>query len=67
MDIIQETEYFEHKMKQLGWEKVTRCKDCKHWDGRYCYNKWWGDGYGNYTPPIKTEEGYCDWAEMNKE
>ena len=31
MDIIQETEYFEHKMRQLGWEKVTRCKDCQYY------------------------------------
>ena len=31
MDIIQETEYFETKMRQLGWEKVTRCKDCQYY------------------------------------
>jgi len=46
---------------------VIRCKDCKHWDGYYCHNEWWGDGYGNYTPPIKTEEGFCDWAERREE
>lgn len=43
--------------------ELIRCKDCKHWDGYYCHNKWWGDGYGNYTPPIKSEDGFCDWAE----
>jgi hypothetical protein len=42
---------------------LTRCKDCKHYDGYYCHNKWWGNGYGNYTPPIKDEDGFCDWAE----
>lgn len=42
---------------------VIRCKDCTHWDGYYCHNEWWGDGYGNYTPPIKKEDGFCDWAE----
>jgi len=42
---------------------VTHCKDCKHWDGYFCHNPNWGDGYGNYTPPIKAEDGYCDWAE----
>ena len=46
---------------------VIRCKDCKYWDGSYCHNKWWGDGYGNYTPPIKQEDGYCDWAERKEE
>lgn len=46
-----------------GDPELIRCKDCKHWDGYYCRNKWWGDGYGNYTPPIKKEDGYCDWAE----
>jgi len=45
---------------------IIRCKDCKHWDGYYCHNKWWGDGYGNYTPPIKTEEGFCDWPERKE-
>lgn len=49
------------------YEKVIHCKDCKHWDGYYCHNKWWGDGYGNYTSPIKTEEGFCDWAERKEE
>lgn len=42
---------------------VIRCKYCKYYDGYFCHNKWWGDGYGNYTPPIKAEDGYCDWAE----
>ena len=45
---------------------VIRCKDCKHWDGRYCHNQWWGDGHVYYTPPIKTEDGYCDWAERKE-
>lgn len=49
--------------KEVEFAKVIRCKDCKHWDGYYCHNKWWGDGYGNYTPPIKSEDGFCDWAE----
>ncbi len=44
-----------------------RCKDCKHWDGYYCHNKYWGDGNGYYTPPIKTEDGFCDWAERKEE
>lgn len=46
---------------------LVRCKDCKHWDGYYCHNELWGDGYGNYTPPIKREEGFCDWAERKEE
>ncbi len=42
--------------------KVTRCKDCKNYDGWYCHHKGYGDGYAHYTPPIKSEEGFCDWA-----
>jgi hypothetical protein len=45
---------------------VIRCKDCRYWDGYFCHNKWWGDGHGNYTPPIKQEEGFCDWAERRE-
>lgn len=54
------------------WDKMddsvvlVRCKDCKCWDGRYCHNQWWGDGHVYYTPPIKTEDGYCDWAERKE-
>lgn len=47
--------------------ELIRCKDCKHYDGYFCHNKWWGDGYGNYTPPIKKKEGFCDWAERKEE
>ena len=54
-------------MPTVDAEHVIRCKDCKHWDGYFCHNKWWGDGYGNYTPPIKTEDGFCDWAERKEE
>lgn len=64
---IVNTKTGEYKPVSKDITQVIRCKDCKHWDGRYCHNKWWGDGYGNYTPPVKTEEGYCDWAEMDKE
>lgn len=46
---------------------VIRCKDCTHWDGYCCHNKWWGDGYGNYAQPIKAGDGFCDWAERKEE
>lgn len=48
-------------------KELIRCKDCKHWDGYFCHNKWWGNGYGNYAPPIKKKEGFCDWAERKEE
>lgn len=41
---------------------LVRCKDCKYWDGYYCHNKGWGDGNAHYAPPIKTEDGFCDWG-----
>lgn len=74
MNIYQETEYFEHHIRQLGWEKVTRCKDCKHfeldhfdmWDGvpiitghEIC-KKWSG---GSKT----SANGYCFMAERKEE
>lgn len=46
---------------------LIRCKDCKYYDGYYCHNKYWGDGYGSYPPPIKEDDGYCDWAERKEE
>lgn len=30
MSILPKAEYLEHHMHQLGWVKVTYCKDCKH-------------------------------------
>ena len=48
-------------------EEVIHCKDCKHWDGYYCHNRWYGDGYGNYAPPIKSKEGFCDLAKRKEE
>ena len=47
--------------------ELIRCKDCKHYDGYSCHNKWYGDGFGWYAPPSKTEEGFCDWAERREE
>ncbi len=46
--------------------ELIQCKYCIHYDGYYCHNKNWGDGYGNYTPPIKAEDGFCDWAERKE-
>ena len=61
-DVLYDEETGQGVMKPEYKGKLTRCKECKHWDGYFCHNKWWGDGYGNYTPPIKTEDGFCDWA-----
>ena len=56
----------------LNWDaepigELILCKDCKHYDGYYCHNKNWGDGHGNYAPPIKKDDGYCDWAERKED
>lgn len=51
------------EIELIPTQELVRCKECKHYDGYYCHNKWWGDGYGNYTPPIKKEDGFCDWAD----
>lgn len=47
--------------------ELILCKNCIHFDGYYCHNKKWGDEYGNYTPPIKSEDGFCDWADRKHE
>ena len=47
-------------------EDIIQCKDCKHYDGYSCHNKWYGDGFGWYAPPAKTDEGFCDWAERRE-
>ena len=31
MSVLPKAEYLEHHMHQLGWVKVTYCKDCKHY------------------------------------
>jgi len=68
------TEYIvEKRQTSGGWtwaepkDELIRCRNCTHWDGYYCHNKNWGDGYGNYTPPIKSENGFCDWSERKEE
>ena len=53
--------------KEVEFAKVIRCKDCKYWDEYYCRNRWYGNGYANYIPPIKTEDGFCDWAKRKEE
>lgn len=56
-----------HGQSVMPKQELIRCKDCKYYDSYYCHNKWWGDGYGNYPPPIKEDDGYCDWAERREE
>ena len=51
----------------LNAKPLIRCKYCIHFDGYYCHNKNWGDGNGYYTPPIKSEDGFCDWVERKEE
>lgn len=54
--------------------ELIRCKDCKYFENYkngghlgWCHNKGYGDGWGNYPPPIKSEDGYCDWVERKEE
>ena len=56
-----------YELDFLNATQLIRCKDRIYYDGHYCHNKWWGDGYGNYTSPIKAEDGHCDWAERREE
>jgi len=46
--------------------ELIRCKYCKYWDGYYCHHPGYGDGYAHYVPPIKNEDGFCDWAEKKE-
>ena len=61
------TEHPDFPYEEPKPQELIRCKYCKYYDGYFCHNKWWGDGYGNYTPPIKKEDGFCDWAEREEE
>lgn len=61
MNIYQETEYFEHHMRQLGWEKVTHCKDCKYFELDH-----WDKVYSVTTPIITAHEICKKWAGGSK-
>ena len=65
--IVKEYETFPYKNAVNEMPELIRCKDCKHWDGYYCHNRWYGDGYGNYAPPIKSKDGFCDLAKRKEE
>ncbi len=73
MNIYQETEYFEHHMRQLGWEKVKHCKECKHWDtedGTFPDidgNEWhqceiWRDKTNFSDDCVTPQWHYCGWS-----
>ena len=53
------------------YDELVRCKDCKYFEKYYgnhlgvCHNKGYRDEWGNY--PLKSEGGYCDWAERKEE
>lgn len=68
--IFAVTECTEYPIKTpqfFNMGELIRCRECKHWDGYFCHHDGYGDGYANYTPPIKTQDGFCDWAERKEE
>ena len=64
---IVNTKTGEYKPVSEDVIQVIQCGHCTHWDGYFCHNKLWGDGYANYTPPIKSYDGFCDWAERKEQ
>ena len=50
------------------WQKeLVMCRSCKHYDDGYCRNERFGNGHGNYTPPIVREDFWCADGERRKE
>lgn len=54
VDVVSECAEIIRNLPSIDAIQVKRCKECKHWDGRYCHNQWWGDGC-------------CGWAERKEE
>ena len=49
------------------WQKeLVMCRSCKHYDGGYCRNGRFGNGHGNYTPPIVREDFWCADGERRR-
>lgn len=72
MDIIQETEYFETKMRQLGWEKVIHCRECKYWYGKATAKDDETDMCeillsGNFDDPCTEAKYHCGSGKRRKE
>lgn len=62
-----EAEQYQHIVNELrDVVDIVHCKECKHWDGYYCHHHGYGNGHGNYAPPVKNKMGFCDWADEKK-
>lgn len=60
-------EYIPNPYINHGDNELIRCKVCKYWKVGRCHNAKNGDGAKYYHAPIKSEDGYCDWAERKEE
>ncbi len=40
---------------------IVHCKDCKHWNGKYCFNK------SACVPKAPKEKDFCSWGERRGE
>lgn len=72
MNIYQETEYFEHHIRQLGWEKVIHCRECKYWYGKATANDDETDVCevllsGNFDDTHTEANYYCGSGKRRKE
>ena len=69
MNIYQETEYFEHHIRQLGWEKVTHCRECKYFTRDTITGVTIpGTEYCIFTMNNRIEEDdFCSWAVRKEE
>lgn len=54
-------EQVSERLHALGWEKVVRCRDCKHYreniNGCAEFGDEWNDEYANVEP-----NGFCAWG-----
>ena len=52
--------------------EVVRCEDCWFYERLNsacgnCHGERWGNGFGNYPPPVVGIDGFCKWGERRED
>ena len=51
--------------------EVVRCENCWFYESLNsvcgnCHSERWGNGFGNYPPPVVGIDGFCKWGERKE-
>lgn len=65
MSIKEDAEQFEAYLAQLGYVKVIRCKDCRHYTGKWCTR--YSTKQCDINDICKDADDYCSVAERKEE